>query len=592
MTDFKNIINYLYDRAASHPAHIAFKYKDNGRWLYYRWSDVLSATEALALRLMELGVEPGDRVGIISETRPEWFISDLSTLAAGAALVPIYPNLLKEDMAYIINNASVKVLILENSEQVQKWNLIKNDCKSVQSILIIELEQNKNVNVESWHQALNQGRTLNKENANKVREIVNSIKAEDIASILYTSGTTGKPKGVVITHEQIVSEITDVFHVMPVNEADVTLTFLPLAHILGRVETWGSVFAGYTLGFCEGIDQIRANLKEIKPTFMIAVPRIFEKLYAAIQAHAETKKTTDKLFSHAKSVAQSVANYRSQNEPVPYGLLLQHKLYEQLVYKNILAEFGGRLRFAISGGAPLPKDITLFFSGVGILLLEGYGLTETTAAITLNTPLRYKFGSVGAPIGDVSLRLNPDGEILVKSKKVMREYYNNPDETKKAFDAGYFCTGDIGEIDSNGFLTITDRKKDLIKTAGGKYVAPQRLEGLLKLSPYISQVLIHGDQRKYVVALITLNEANLLKWAETKKNVKPPFYQDPNVQELIRTAVADANTKLASFESIKRFEILPNDFTVEAGELTPSLKVKRKFCDAKYKSIIDSLYES
>jgi long-chain acyl-CoA synthetase len=586
------IIDKLYQRAEQFPAHIAIKYKDKGRWQYYRWTDVLQIAEALAGYLNGLDLKPNDKLGILSDTRPEWFLADLGALMAQKIVVPIYPSLLPDDIRYIINDSQIKVLILEDDEQFKKWTQIKDECPSVETLIQLDsFDKTSHEKTPLWPDIISEGRKLAKETQKQIKSVAQSISLDDIATILYTSGTTGLPKGVVLAHEQIMSELEDAFHVIPVTDKDLTLTFLPFSHILGRVEAWGCIYAGYTLGFAENIDRIRSNLLELKPTFMIGVPRIFEKLYTAILAHVETKPTSKRLFKAAAHIARKMADDRANNESSPWSTLLQYQVFDRLIFENIRNQLGGKIRYCISGGAPLSPEIAKFFYGCGVLILEGYGLTETTAGVTFNTPLRYKFGTVGPALNDVDIRIAADGEILIKSKKNMKKYYNNEEATAEAFDGEYFKTGDIGEVDADGFLKITDRKKDLIKTAGGKYVAPQRLEGVLKLNPYISQVLIHGDQRKYIVALITLNETNIKTWAEQHKIGETKYYTHPEVRSLIKNAVAEANTQLSSFESIKKFAILEHDFSIERGELTPSLKVKRKVCDQKYRNEIEDLYD-
>jgi long-chain acyl-CoA synthetase len=338
------------------------------------------------------------------------------------------------------------------------------------------------------------------------------------------------------------------------------------------------VHTGYALAFAESIDKLKNNLKEIEPTFIIAVPRIFEKIYAGVLAQVEQSPTKRRVFETALAIGTRFSKIEEKNKNPGLILSIENQIAKKLVFNSVLKAMGGRMRFAVSGGAPLNPEVAKFFHSMGLLICEGYGLTETTAGVCFNSPFEYKFGSVGKPLADVDIKIAENGEILVKSKKVMKEYYLDEAATREAFVDGYFRTGDIGHLDKDGFLFITDRLKDLIKTDGGKYVAPQRLENLLKTSPIISNVLIHGDQKKYIVALLTLN---------------PPYNTNPNdpaTYELVKNVVAEVNTNLASFESIKKFIILPKDFTVETGELTPSLKVKRRFCDIKFKNEIDSLY--
>lgn len=581
------LLHHLLKRKTLSQNDVAIKYKDEGRWISVTWRDYFNLIAAAAAGLAELNLQRGDRVAIILETRPEWIIADLAILGLGAVTVPIYPNNLDEDVQFILNDIQAPVLILE-VEQLAKWERIKNQCPSVKHLIVIDDKRRKAKDGQRWADLLQKGRAL----LTKQRQFyVDSAKAttlQDTATILYTSGTTGRPKGVVLTHEQIMSELVDVFSVLTVTSSDTSLSFLPYSHIFGRVEAWGSVYAGFVLAFAESVNKIRQNLKEVRPTFMVAVPRIFEKIHAEILSQVENSQIKRKIFELALATGQSFSEAVQKKKPLGFKLTLEYEIAKAMVFDKVLKTLGGRMRFAISGGAPLSAEITRFFHGLGLLICEGYGLTETTAGICFNTPGTYRFGSVGHPLADVKIKIAEDGEIWVKSKKVMKEYYKNAEATAEVFVTAeedmdpannkYFKTGDIGHFDEDGFLYITDRKKDLIKTAGGKYVAPQKLEGLLKLSPYISNVLIHGDQKKYIIALITVSPQLREK------------SQEHETYNLIKNAVAEANTNLASFESIKKFAILPNDFTVETGELTPSLKVKRKYCDQKFKKEIDELY--
>lgn len=587
-----NLVALLEKRVKESSTLIALTYKDNHRWHYYRWQDVHRITRLVAAGFLSLEIEPGDKIGILSNTRVEWMLSDLACMCARAISVPIYPNLNDEDTAYIINHSECKILILENSQQWERWQKIKSQCPNVKEIILFRAESS-DANWYTWNSLLQKGGAYQNENPGWYKENLNAIKSTDIFTIPYTSGTTGRPKGVVLTYEQIMSELEDVFSIMPVDERDTTLTFLPLSHILGRVETLGSLHKAYKVAFAESSDLLKRNILEIRPTFMIAVPRVFEKIHTAILVKMSQSQWVaspiQKLIDFSKSVTRIVEN----RKPIPLLMSLPNLAIRNLLGKKIRDTLGGRLRFAVSGGAPLRKDIAEFFFSVGIPIYEGYGLTETTAGVCFNSPLKYKMGSVGPALADVTLKIAEDGEILVQSKKIMKEYYKNPEETQKVFKDGFFCTGDIGEIDSDGFLTITDRKKDLIKTAGGKYVAPQKLTDLLKHSPYISQVHIHGDQQRYVVALITLNEESIRHYAsEHQIEYKDllELSQNTEVRKLIKEAVANANSQLASFESIKKFHILPNDFSIETGEMTPSMKLKRKFIDQKFKQELDQLH--
>ena len=573
-------------------AKAAIKFKRDHKWQEWSWQDYFQEIETVALGLAKLGVKQGSTVAIMSNTRPEWSTTDLAVLGLGAIVVPIYQNNTADDVEYILNNSETTVLFIEGKELIPTWLNIKDKCSKISQVIVFDSFA-KTEGLLAWNELKELGRVFKAEKADYFVNQCLKVNLEDTATLLYTSGTTGRPKGVVLTHTQLVSEVGEAFPIFGANVEDTSLSFLPYAHVLGRIEHWGHAYIGFTLAFAESIEKVKANLAEIQPTFIISVPRIFEKVYGAIWAQITTQPLKRKIFEWALSIGQEVAELRMTGQVIPLDLLAKHEVAKRVALNKIPLALGGRLRFAVSGGAPLAKEISSFFHATGVLILEGYGLTETTAAITVNTPFNYKFGSVGRPIGDVELKIAEDGEILVRSKKIMKEYFKNPTATKEVFTDGWFHTGDIGEIGTGGDLKITDRKKDLIKTAGGKYVAPQRLENLLKLNPLISQVLIHGDQKKYVVALITLDKLQVEEIAKSKKlDYKDwtELTQNSTVQEVVRQIVAETNAKLASFETIKRFHVLPLEFTVEGGELTPSMKVKRKALDQRFSKEIEALY--
>lgn len=587
-------ITQVFLKAQSRPdSQVAARYKFKKQWQEKSWKDCYGLAEIIGSALISMGMRPTDRIALLANTRFEWWITDFGIMGAGLITVPLYQSSRAEDVEYILNNSEARVLILEDASQVKKWNQVSTRCPKVEKVVCIQSYPDLPDEILSWEEFLEEGENHLETSPSSYREQIEKSSRDDIATILYTSGTTGQPKGVVLTHRQIMSEVEEVFPMVGVDHRDESLSFLPYSHVLGRIEAWGSVYAGFTLNFAESIERIRVNLSEIRPTILVAVPRIFEKIYAGILGQVETHPLRSKIFNWALSVGRQVSECRLQKKSLPLPLLGKYLLAQKLVFEKLKEKMGGRLRFAVSGGAPLNPELARFFHAADLLLLEGYGLTETTAAITVNTPFDYRFGTVGKPIGDVKIKIDTDGEILVKSDKVMREYYKDEASTAEVFTDGFFRTGDIGELTEDGFLRITDRKKDLIKTAGGKYVAPQRLENLLKLDPLISNVLIHGDQKKYIVALITLSEDVLLNFAKEEEL----SYQDvasltrhEKVLHRVREAVAEANSQLASFETIKNFAVLEKDFSIEEGEITPSLKVKRKFCDQKYKDVIESLY--
>ncbi len=572
----------------------AVMFKQDDHWISKTWPEYYTDIEAFGAGLLALGVKPKERVAIMANTRYEWSVADHAAMGVHSVVISVYQNNTSSDVEYILKNSESRVLILENEALLRVWNEVQPKCPSVEFVVLMEAPKNQtSPNVFSWAQIREKGREILKQNPTAFEDLCRSQKMSDTATLLYTSGTTGLPKGVVITHTQIISEISEAFPIFGVDDTDISLTFLPYAHILGRIEHWAHAYMGYTMAFAESVEKVRANLADIEPTFLISVPRIFEKVYAAISTQIDASPVKKKLFTWAMGVGRRITELKLTHQTIPLELLAAYELAQRLVLNKIKFAFGRRLRFAISGGAPLASDISSFFHAAGVLILEGYGLTETTAAITVNTPFNYKFGSVGRAIGDVELKIAEDGEILVRSHKVMKEYYKNPEATAEVMTDGWFHTGDIGQILQGGDLKITDRKKDLIKTAGGKYVAPQKIEGLLKLSPMVTQALIAGDQKKYIVALLTVDPIYLQALAKERGESFTDWKElvsRPWVQDIVRDHIAETNADLASYESIKRFLILPMEFTVESGELTPSLKVKRKVLTQRYQKEIDSLY--
>ncbi|HND85037.1 MAG TPA: long-chain fatty acid--CoA ligase [Pseudobdellovibrionaceae bacterium] len=591
-SEIHSITQVLLKRIAKDAHQPCLQYKESREWKTLTWSEYFNRIQQLSHGLQSLGIKSGDRVAIMSNSRFEWACLDLALLGMGAVVVPIYQNSTAEDLQFILNDSKARILVCENRSPLKIWHSVEKECPNVEKIIVIDSSMAE-VGQLSFNELLALGETHLQGREEEFTKLCEQVKLDQTATIVYTSGTTGTPKGVVLTHQQIISEVSEAYPLFGVSSEDQNLTFLPFAHILGRIEIWAHIYIGYQMAFAESIDALRVNLKEIRPTFVISVPRIFEKIHAAVVAQAESKKVRKKIFEWALSVGRKVAGYRETHQAIPITLLGEWEIARRLVINKVVEAFGGRLRFAISGGAPLSKELSEFFYSCGVLILEGYGLTETTAAIFVNTPYHYKFGTVGIPVGDVKARIAEDGEILIKSKKVMKEYYNQPSETERVLKDGWFATGDIGEITEQGELRITDRKKDLIKTAGGKYVAPQRLESLLKIHPLINQVLIHGDQKKYIVALLTLDKTlveQLGKDRQLHYRVWTDLLEQQPIQDEVRKIVAHANSQLASFETIKKYLVLPTEFTIESGELTPSLKVKRKYLDKKYTKEIESLY--
>ncbi len=590
----RTIVDAILDFPKRNSHAVAVQFKKQKKWQTKSWLEYYQDINHFGSALLQQGFKKGEKAAIMSNTRYEWSVADAGILCCGGVTVPVYSNSTATEIEYIINHSEAKVLIIENDNGLRVWNQIRSHCLKIEKIILMEARQTLPEDSHNWSDFLEIGqKTLEKE-PNFLVDQARQVQLSDMATIVYTSGTTGLPKGVVYTHTQIVSEVSEAFPLCGVTEKDISLSFLPYAHVLGRIEHWGHQWIGFSMAYAESIDQIRSNLKEIKPTILVSVPRIFEKIYSALWAQMENQKIKAKAFDWALQIGLKVGEHKLTRSQVPLKLLGEYILADRLILSKVREAFGGRLKFCISGGAPLSANVALFFHACGVLILEGYGLTETTAAVCVNTPFNYKFGSVGRPIGDAEIKIADDGEILVKSKKVMKEYYKDSQATSQVLHEGWFATGDIGEILQGGDLKITDRKKDLIKTAGGKYVAPQKLESLVKTFPLISQVLIHGDQKKYIVALVTLDRSqveNIAKENSWSFENWQDLTQKHEIYEAVRRIIAETNSQLASFETIKKFLILPAEFSIENGDLTPSLKVKRKHLDQKYKKEIDSLYE-
>jgi len=594
--------------------------KRSGSWRTTSWSEWNQRSRAIAGGLIQAGIEVGDRVIILANSRPEWFECDVGILMAGAIAVPIYPSNTPEQCEYIINDCGAKLVIVEDPHQLEKLydpavldklshlsrvvymadtaNMARPDHKGRKTLSLDEVIPSGAD--RSWLQALDDlvaaGEPWLANNSSDLDKIADGLDPAQAMTMVYTSGTTGPPKGVVITHANIVFETRAVAGALQIGEDDEQLLFLPLAHIFAKLLEWSAIADGATTAFAEGVPQLIDNMKEVKPTFMGAVPRVYEKAYVKIQANLDATKRKGGWKAAVARWAIKQGNRRAKEQQTGGGGGgLRIWLADKLVFGKVQATFGGNLRFFISGGAPLSGDIAQFFHSAGVLILEGYGLTETTAATHINTPDKFKFGTVGAALPGVEVQIAKDGEILVRGGNVMKEYFNQPEKTAEVINKdGWFHTGDIGEIE-DGLLRITDRKKDIIVTAGGKNVAPQNIEGALKaLCPYISQVMVYGDKRKFLSALITLNEEELIPWAAangSSASTLQELTEDVTVQKMVAEAVAKLNEDLARYETIKKYEILPVDFTQENGELTPTLKVKRKFCTEKYQAILDGFYE-
>ena len=583
------------DASAAKPAQ---QFKRGGAWVTLTWREVGEVVREVALGLIALGREKGDAVALLSTSRAEWVQADFAIFSAGCVTVPVYPTYPPDLVAYVVNDSGARTLIVEDAGQLAKALEVRDSMPALEQIVVIsgyEAPEPPKM-VMTWEALRRLGREHADAHRSTLADRVASTTADDVATIVYTSGTTGPPKGVVQTHGNHIAALSASGQATPVEEGWVHLLFLPLAHSFARLESFLGVHAGLTTAFAVSLDTLGENLKEVQPHFICSVPRVFEKVYAKILAGVEAgSPVKQRIFRWALGVGREVSRRQQEGKRIPFGLEIRRRLADKLVFAKLKAALGGRLRWAVSGGAPLSRDIAEFFHAAGILVLEGYGLTETCPVATFNRPDRYRFGSVGQPLTGVQVKIADDGEILIRGGNIAtRGYFKQPQPTAEVFEpSGWFHSGDIGRLDDEGFLFITDRKKDIIVTAGGMNIAPQNIENLLKTDPFISQALVHGDKRPYPVALITLNPDELAKFAREQGVLTTDpavIIKHPSVVARVARIVDEKNTQLQSYAKIKKFTILPTDFTQEGGELTPTLKVKRKVVAEKYRAELDELY--
>jgi len=592
---FNNIPEMFFSQAKNNSGKVAQKAKRAGRWIDITWEEMEQNVREIAYGLLSLGMNKGDAVSLLSVSRAEWVQCDLGIQSAGGITVPIYQSNTPDQAEYIINNSASKFVIVENKMQLDKIISVRNKLQNVRNIIIIEGSNESKEGVLTFEELKKKGCEQAKNFEKYVSDALGSVKRDNIATIVYTSGTTGPPKGVIQTHGNHLAMSEALMKITRNEKGDISLLFLPLAHSFARAVEYYDIYQGLTTAFAESIEKVVDNLGEVKPHYMASVPRVFEKAYAAILSNATASPIKKKIFEWAVKVGCQASQLIQAKKSIPVGLRIKRAIAHKLVFGKIHTRFGGNIRFLASGGAPLSKEIAEFFHAAGILILEGYGLTETCPATHMNRYEDYKFGTVGPALPLVDVKIAPDGEILVKGPNICsRGYFKRPEETKELFtDDGWLRTGDIGEIDSRGFLKITDRKKDLIKTAGGKYVAPQEIENKLKVDPFISQAVVIGDRRPYCVALISISQPEAEKFAK-ENGISYSSYEDLTKNEKVfnrvKQTVDTMNSRQASFETIKNFYIVPRDFTQENDEMTPTLKIKRKVVTERYKEPIDKLY--
>jgi len=597
----RGTLNQLFfttvDRHAGLPA--AFRSKVAGAWVPITHRQALERVQAISLGLRELGIKPGDKVAIVSENRPEWALSDYACLTSRTTDVPIYPTLTAKQTEYILRDSESVAVFVSTAAQLDKVLEVKGNLSGLKYVIVYDsaaVAQRRGEGIVSLEAVEAKGRAAAPKHP-KWRAEALEAQPDDLATLIYTSGTTGDPKGVMLSQYNIWSNVQAVLQMIPIGGGDECLSMLPLSHSYERMVDYTLFQAGVIINFAESFDTVAANLGEVKPTVVLSVPRLYEKVYARVLENALSGSAIKrKIFFWAKRAGEQWATLSLAGLPIPGGLKLKKKIADRLVFSKLRARTGGRIRFFVSGAAPLSADIAKFFYSAGLPIIEGYGLTESSPVLTLNPLDRIKLGTVGRVIPGVELKIAQDGEILARGPNIMKGYYKLPEATAETVDAdGWLHTGDIGELDSDGYLKITDRKKELLKTAGGKYIAPQPIELAVKRNKFVANAMMYGDRRKFPLILIVPNFDNLERWAQERGltyATRAELLRMPDVQAKVEREVMSMLHDLAKFETPKKVLLLENDFTIESGELTPTLKVKRRVVEQRHKDLIDAAYAS
>ncbi|HEU0185791.1 MAG TPA: long-chain fatty acid--CoA ligase [Blastocatellia bacterium] len=616
-------INELFKKAMRERANqVVMRYKRDRRWHDVTGAQLDERVRNLALGLHRLGIRPGDRVALLAESSPEWSITDYAILANGAINVPIYPTQAVDQVGFILRNCGARILFISNAKQLRRIKPALDSLKSKERPRLIIFEASKEEKpkaggkydaaaglaklaklTESAEPAElpeleDVGRDVGELNPHLYERLSAETLPDDLATIIYTSGTTGEPKGVMLTHHNLVSNALNSGEVFELKPDDSALSFLPLSHVFERTVLYIYLSFGVQINFARGVETVGEDIKEVRPTVVTAVPRLFEKIYATINKRAaEQSPMKQKIFHRAVEVGREVAMLRNKGERVPFRLAVELKALDRLVFTKWRAAVGGRLRFFVSGGAALPPELAYIFAGAGIVILQGYGLTETSPIVSFNRADANRIGTIGQAIPGVKVRVAEDGELLVQGENVMQGYYQMADETERVLqrrpDGLWFHTGDIGTIDADGYISITDRKKDLIKTSLGKYIAPQPIENLIRAIPMVEQAVVIGNARKFPSALVVPSFDALRSYAkslgvEAKDNAE--LARHPRIIEYFKKKIDEVTRDLAPHEKIKKIALLDQEFSVESGELTPTLKVRRKFVEDKHRLVIDALY--
>ena len=567
--------------------------KIDGAWKPISAADFGFTVRALSLGLNGLGIQPGDRVAILSENRPEWAMADYAILCAGAWSVPVYPTLPAAQVAPLLADCGARAVFVSNLEQLGKILTVRAQLPGLDHVIMIEGNPPREPGFATFHDVVERGRPTLEMSPGVFEQRAARVRPQDVATIIYTSGTTGEPKGAMLTHANFVSNVVTGCEVIPFTSDAVALSFLPLSHVFERMLDYAYLHKTASIAYAESIEKLAANFLEINPHCFGAVPRVYEKVYGKITAKAEAGGALKKkLFDWAVRIGRQRVPYLERGESLPAGLAWRAKVADALVLKKIRAALGTAFRFAVSGGAPLSRDLAEFFIGAGVQIYEGYGLTETSPVICVNGPGRLRLGTVGRPLRGIEVRIAEDGEILTRGPHIMKGYFHKPEATAETIDReGWFHTGDIGEL-RDGFLSITDRKKDLIVLAGGKKAAPQPIENELKKSPYIALPIVIGDRQKFLAAVIVPDFDRLRQWAEAGRLRVDwgALDANPDVRTLFQAEIDAYNAGKPHHEQIRAFALLPSDLTIEDGSITPTLKVKRRILESRYGSLIEQMY--
>ncbi len=586
------IITEEYINVASHPI---LKYKSNDEWKNISYQEFKEEVDTLAFGLSFLGIKREDKVAIMSENRPEWVFSDLAIINIGCIDVPLYPSLTATNVEFILNNSDSVGVIVSNKLQLNKILKIRNNVKQLKFIIVMnEKDTTEDDFVYSFKEVQEMGKKYHNENPNFLKERMELAKEDDLITIIYTSGTTGEQKGAMLTHKNIITNVLDASKSFPIDENDIFLSFLPLCHIFERMSGYYFALAnGCLICYAQSIETVVSDLQETNPTVMTTVPRLFERMYTKIMKNIESQSSQkQKIFNWALNIGNEYAKAKKYGT-IPMSLKVKHQLADKLVFKKIKAIVGKRFRFFVSGGASLARELGEFFEAVGIKILEGYGLTESSPVIAVNRADDYKFGTVGKPLPSTEVKIADDGEILAKGPNIMIGYYKNKKETEETLKDGWLHTGDIGVFDAQGFLMITDRKKHLFKTSGGKYIAPTPIESLFLTSQFIDQFVLIGDKKMFLSALIVPDFESIKEYADAHnisyQNEKDLVSKN-EIYDLIEKELSKFQKNLANYERVRKFAILDKPFSIENDEITPTLKIKRQVVEERYKHLIDEMY--